>query len=86
MNLQNCKEIIFHFNKAHLADQRIPAWVVKTKGQTYYVEHVECNAPWTTKETPDSPHTKGSIKLKHVDLSISDGLAIVTETKGGESQ
>lgn len=47
-------------------------WVLKTKGETYYVNHVECNVPWSTKETPDNPHTKGSIKVKNCLLVIDD--------------
>jgi hypothetical protein len=61
---------VFHFNKGHLQDPTIPMWVLKTKGQTFYVNHVVCNAPWSTKETPDNPATKGSLKVKDVDLTI----------------
>lgn len=41
-------------------------WVVKCKGETYYVNHVDVSPGigFSTKETPDNPHTKGSIKLK----------------------
>lgn len=40
-------------------------WVLKIKGQTHYVEHVTFdNVSFETKETPDNPHTKGSIKIK----------------------
>ena len=28
-------------------------WIIMAKGQTYYVEHVSADLPWTTKETPD---------------------------------
>lgn len=45
-------------------------WVLKTKGQTYYVNHVECNAHWSTKETPDNAHTKGALKVKNCRLII----------------
>ncbi len=45
-------------------------WVLKFHGETYYVNHVECNVPWSTKETPDNPHTKGSIKVKEVLVTI----------------
>ena len=65
-----CKDVVFHFNKAHLADQTIPMWVLKSHGETFYVNHVECNVPWSTKETPDNPSTKGSIKVKDVLLTI----------------
>lgn len=54
-------------------------WVLKAKGQTYYVSHVTSDAKWTTKETPDNPHTKGSIKFKNVDLEINDGEATVIQ-------
>ncbi len=46
--------------------------MLKTKGKTYYVKHVTANAPWSTKETPDNPSTKGSIKFKDVDVIIDD--------------
>jgi hypothetical protein len=45
-------------------------WVVKAHGKTYYVNHVECSVPWSTKETKDNPHTKGSIKIKKCLLLI----------------
>jgi hypothetical protein len=63
---------VFHFNKKHLEDQTIPMWVLKFHGETYYVNHVECNVPWSTKETPDNNHTKGSIKVKEVLLTIDE--------------
>jgi hypothetical protein len=63
---------VFHFNKKHLEDQTIPMWVIKTRGKTYYVNHVSCSLSWTTKETPDNSHTKGSIKIKHCLLVIDD--------------
>lgn len=67
-----CKEAVFHFNKKHLEDPTIPMWVVKTQGETYYVEHVECNVPWSTKETPNNSHTKGSIKIKRCLIKIDE--------------
>ena len=33
---------------------------------------MDCNCPWSTKETPDNSHTKGSIKVKEVLLAIDD--------------
>ena len=62
----NKQEIVFHFNKKHLEDSTIPMWVVKCRGDTYYVHHVDVSPGigFSTKETPDNPHTKGSIKFK----------------------
>jgi len=47
-------------------------WVLKFHGETYYVNHVSCNLPWSTKETPDNSHTKGSIKVKDCLLRIEE--------------
>ena len=63
---------MFHFNKKHLEDQTIPMWVLKFHGETLYVNHVDCQLHWSTKETPDNSHTKGSIKVKNALLRISD--------------
>jgi hypothetical protein len=45
-------------------------WVLKTHGESFYVNHVDCEIPWSTKETPDNSHTKGSIKVKNCLLKI----------------
>ncbi len=67
-----CKDVVFHFNKKHLEDQTVPMWILKTQGESYYVNHVSCEIPWTTKETPDNTHTKGSIKIKDCLLTIDE--------------
>ena len=66
LNIDKKTEIIFHFNKMSLQDTTIPMWVIKAKGETYYVNHVDMDAGvgFSTKETPDNPSTKGSIKFK----------------------
>ncbi len=56
--------IVFHYNKAHNQDNTIPTWVVKHKGQTYYVNHLDSKVGFTTKETPDNEHTKGSLMFR----------------------
>lgn len=47
-------------------------WVIKTHGETFYVNHVACELPWSTKETPDNSHTKGSLKIRECLLTIND--------------
>jgi hypothetical protein len=77
VNLERRSEIIFHFNKKHLGDSTIPMWVVKTKGETYYVHHVDVaeGVGFSTKETPDNPHTKGSLKFKgRLKIESDNGL------------
>lgn len=73
-----CKEVVFHFNKKHLEDPEIPMWILKAKGQTFYVDHVDCDKGWSTKETPDNPSTKGSLRVKKCILTIDNGVATIT--------
>lgn len=61
---ETINRIVFHFNKAHNQDKEIPQWIVKHKGQTYYVNHLDSVVGFNTKETPDSEHTKGSLQFK----------------------
>lgn len=66
IHIDSRTEIILHFNKMHLQQPEIPMWVIKAKGQTHYVNHVDVDSGvgFSTKETPDNPHTKGSLKFK----------------------
>jgi len=75
-----CKTVVFHFNKKHLEDNTIPMWVIKARGETWYVNHVSADIPWTTKESPDSNHTKGSIKFRNCQLTINeDNCAVISK-------
>ena len=58
--------IVFHYNKAHNLNQEIPPWVIKAKGETYYVNHidVEKNVGFSSRETPDNASTKAALKFK----------------------
>jgi hypothetical protein len=54
-------------------------WVVKCRGDTYYVHHVDVSpgVGFSTKETPDNSSTKGSIKFK-ANLEIEENNNIIT--------
>lgn len=56
--------IVFHYNKASNQDPTIPPWVVKHRGQSYYVWHLTSEVGFTTKETPGNEHTKGSLQFR----------------------
>jgi hypothetical protein len=56
--------IVFHYNKKHNEDQTIPCWIVKFRGASYYVNHLDSKIGFTTKETPDNNHTKGALQFK----------------------
>lgn len=58
------RNIIFHFNKKHLEDPTVAMWVIKSKGETFYINHLESKIGFGTKETPESEHTKGSLKFR----------------------
>ena len=71
---------MFHFNKKHLEDETVPMWVIKSHGVTFYINHLSSDIAWSTKETPDNEHTKGSIKFKNCKLTI-DGDNCATISK-----
>lgn len=61
-------------------------WIIKLKGESYYVDHVDCSVPWSTKETPENSHTKGAIKIKNclVQIDESNCATIKELTKSDE--
>lgn len=70
-----------------MEDPTVPMWIVKAKGESYYVEHVVCERPWSTKETPDNNHTKGSLKIKKCLLTIdAENTAHITELTAEDTQ
>lgn len=72
--------MVFHFNKKHLEDPSIPMWVLKIKGETYYVNHVDCRKGFSTKETPDNSHTKGALKIRDCLVTFdAENTAVITE-------
>jgi len=76
----SCSDVVFHFNKKHLEDPTVPMWVLKSHGVTFYVNHVDAEVPWSTKETPDNSHTKGSLKFKKCKLTIDeDNCAVISK-------
>lgn len=63
----------------HLQDSSVPMWTIKHRGQTYYVNHMNSKIGFSTKETPDNPHTKGSLKIKgKLVIEIIDNETIAT--------
>lgn len=80
IRIEECDRVDFHFNKKHLEFPWIPMWVLKTKGTTFYCDHIDAKCHWTTREAPDNPHTKGSIRFRNVSLTIdSSGIATLEQ-------
>lgn len=85
LSIDDARVVEFHFNKKHLEFSWVPMWVVKTKGQSYYVNHVDATAPWTTRENPDHASTKGSIRVRNCNLHITqEGNAILSSNQAVE--
>ena len=59
-------------------------WVIKTCGETYYVNHIAADCPWSTKETPNNPSTKGSLKFKNCHI-IDENLDATITRKNSNS-
>ena len=73
------KNIDFHFNKKSIEFDFIPMWVVKARGKSYYCHSVVSSIGFSTRETPDHPSTKGSIRFKKGTLRIDEnGVAYLS--------
>lgn len=80
----SAERIVFHFNKASIGQPDIPPWVIKHRGQTHYVWHVNSTIGFSTKETPDNPHTQGAIQFRGtLTLETIDGKQIANITATG---
>ncbi len=73
--------IVFHYNKKHNEDQTIPCWIIKHKGLTYYVNHIDSEVGFTTKETPDNEATKAALQFKGK-LQIIEENGLITAKIG----
>jgi hypothetical protein len=76
--LENCRTVDFHFNKGSLGNPDIPMWVIKAKGTSHYVSHVNAEVPWSTRETPEGS-TQGMLRFRNCNVSIVDGEARITK-------
>ena len=73
------KNIDFHFNKKSMEFGFVPMWVVKARGKSYYCHSVVSGIGFSTRETPDHPSTKGSIRFKKGTLRIDEnGVAYLS--------
>lgn len=76
LDLGTCREVEFYFNKLSLQMPTVPMWVVRTKGKTFYVNSLNSQMGFDTKERPDHPSTKGLIRFRKANLTIdASGVA-----------
>ena len=78
LRIEDCRNIDFHFNKGSLEFPFLPMWALKTKGMTFYINHIDAKIPWSTRELPEGS-TRGMIRLKNGDITIdAEGNATIT--------
>ncbi len=78
LDLGDCRNIDVHFNKVSLQFPFMPKWVIKAKGRSLYINHIEAAIPWSTREL-DSGSTRGMIRFKRANVGIdADGVAHLT--------
>jgi hypothetical protein len=76
ITIENCPSVDFHFNKGSIEFPFLPAWIIKCKGKSYYLHHVDFDCAGTTRETPEHPSTKGSMRFRQCSLELkADGTA-----------
>jgi hypothetical protein len=77
--LDDCRIIDFHFNKGSLEYPFLPMWTLKTKGKSFYINHIEANIPWSTRELPEGS-TRGMIRLRNGEITIdAEGTATINQ-------
>lgn len=78
LSFDKCQTVDFHFNKGSIEFPALPMWVVKAKGKSFYVHHVDAQVPWSTRELPEGS-TRGMIRLRNCRMEITaDGIAILS--------
>jgi hypothetical protein len=77
--IEDARSIDFHFNKKSLEWSFLPMWTLKVKGRSYYLNHINSEVGSSTRETPDNPSTKGSIRVPRGTIRISrEGVATIS--------
>lgn len=79
LTLGKNRNVDFHFNKGSLEFPFLPMWMLKAGGKTFYVNHIDAQCPWSTRELPEGS-TRGMIRFKRCNIEIDkEGTALITE-------
>lgn len=69
----------FHFNKVVLQFPFMPKWVLKANGKTFYVEHLDAQMGFSTREL-EKGSTLGMLRFRKCRITLDkDGVSTMTE-------
>lgn len=72
----------FHFNKGHIQFPKIlPRWMVKANGKTYYIEHMNAQMGFSTREL-DEGSTLGMLRFRNVAMTIDEDCVAHLNPRG----
>ncbi len=64
------KRVDFSYNRGHNEFPFLPRWIVKMKGKTYYVDHIDSKVGFNTRELEEGS-TRGMLRFNNCLISIS---------------
>ncbi len=71
----------FSYNRVHNEFSFMPRWLIKANGKSFYVDHIDAQIGFSTRELTDSK-TKGMLRFRNVSMTIdADGTAKLVERK-----
>ncbi len=77
LELNDCRNIDFHYNKVSNEFSFMPMWVLKVKGRQFLINDLISNIGFKVKNTPDKS-TRGSLRIPRGSVNISkDGSATI---------
>ncbi len=72
------KIVDVHYNKISNEFTFMPMWTVKTQGKSFYVNHIDAQMGFSTREL-EAGSTRGMLRFRNVSLTIDEtGTAILT--------
>lgn len=79
LNLGTCGRVEFHYNRGHNDYPQLPMWTIRVKGKSYYVNEVEANCSWSTRER-ENGSTKGVLRFSKCNVEFTaEGTAIIRQ-------
>lgn len=74
----SANRVDFSYNRGHNEFAFLPRWIVKMKGKTYYIDHIDSKVGFNTREL-DGGSTRGMLRFNHCVVHISaDRTATIT--------